>query len=465
MLLLSGCDPANEVGLDVLPDEVPATATYIALPGRAATVLRDDSVLTANKANVIVGELLDTNVGNTTAEAYWQVSPLTVNLATPPSTTPVADSLVATFAINQFNGTADGGLKLNLYELASGFKDDTAYYAGSAGLRTEPMPLNSVPVDFRLRYDYRKDSVLATPWIIGSTKKRLDSTRVLLPIRVPITSADLKMRLVDKIGTPTFNSRDNLQAVLKGLALKVVTGSKGALVNINPSAGDTRLTLYYRYSAADTVRRTYVFSMGNRNTERYFTKISTTYATGPLEVFNRPASTQAQDTVTADVNNGFTAYLQGGLELGTRIKIAGFETLRAKQGRIVINRAELVVPVKSYATGVFAVPGQAFLVEVDAQNRPLKNGSELRTVQANGNDPTGTRAPAIVTYDAATRAYRVLLTSYLDARLNDKLLDQKGDAFWLLPSLPASTGLSLNRTLIDAVPGQIQLKVYYSELN
>ena len=51
LFLATACDPANEVGQDVLPDEVPSTATYVELPVSATTVLRTDSVLTDTLAD------------------------------------------------------------------------------------------------------------------------------------------------------------------------------------------------------------------------------------------------------------------------------------------------------------------------------------------------------------------------------------------------------------------------------
>ncbi|MBC7448748.1 MAG: DUF4270 family protein [Hymenobacteraceae bacterium] len=461
------CEPASEVGLDVLPDDVPSTATYVELPGRAATVLRNDSVLTANKNNALVGTLRDGLVGTTTAESYWQVSPLTTNPATTLPAGTTADSLVLTFGFSQFYGTADGRQRLEAYELTRGFANDTAYYASSPGLSTTPASKLG-ETTFMLRYAYVKaDSVLKTPWIVGSTTKRADSTRVLQPVRIRVTT-DLPQRLLAVIGKPELASLTALQPILKGVLLRPVVGSTGAIVNLTPQAAETQMVLYYRLPT-DSVKQaphTFAFSLGDPLKERYFTKIATTYADGEqLRAFATPAPKAAQDTVSAEGPNGFTAYLQGGVELGTRIDLGDFAALRAKKGRIVINRAELFIPVKPYAAGVYPVPSQAYLVEVDARNQLLKTAGQFRTVQSNGNDPTSTTSPAVVTYDASQRAYRILLTTYLDARLNDKLADQLADAFWLLPTIPGVSSLSLNRALIDAAPGQIKLKVYYSELN
>lgn len=457
-LFAVACEPASEVGLDVVPDDVPSTATYVPLSATAITVLRDDSVLTANKDNALTGTLPDARVGLTTASSYWQVRPLSTNPSAPPLS-PTADSLVLTYGFTQFYGSANGTQVIEAYELSEGFAAESAYYAESRGLTLGPKLGETT---FKLRYAYeQKDSVLLTPWVISSTTKRADSTRVLQPLRIRV-GTDLKERLLSGIGDPTkLATLATIQSVLKGVALRPASESAGtAIINLSPRSVSTKMVLYY-HASGDAVQRTFTFSLGAEETERHFTKISTTYNGDHL------ARLAAQDTVAADALNGLTTYLQGGLELGTRIKLNGADLalLRAQQARIAVNRAELVIPVKPYAAGVYPVPAQAYLVEVDAQNRPLKTAGQLRVIQANGEDPTGTRAPAVVTYDASQRVYRVLLTTYFDALLHDKLLDQKGAGFLLLPTLPGVRSLGLNRALIDAAPSRIQLKVYYSELN
>jgi hypothetical protein len=130
----------------------------------------------------------------------------------------------------------------------------------------------------------------------------------------------------------------------------------------------------------------------------------------------------------------------------------------------VINRAELVIPVHAYSAAVYPIPNRAYLYQLGDNNRPLKTNGELRTVQGNGYVQTRNSSPANVSYDASQRAYRVLITSFLDAYINDKLPDQQLKALMLVPTLTSTTALTLNRALIDAAPNRIKIKVYYSTL-
>jgi Domain of unknown function (DUF4270) len=462
-VLTLACDPPSEVGLDVLPVEVPVGATYQELPATASTVLRNDSVLTANKNNFLVGRLRDVKVGTTTAEAFFQLSPLTNNLTEAPAAGSRADSLVLFLSYlntGQIYGSADARQTLEVRELDEFFTEDKAYFASSS-LATKPQVLGSNTVKHRYTTTAATTRVPEFPWIDGDTNTvKAPATRVLAPLRIKLIDGTLKETLFAKLGTPDMASASALQAVVKGLAVRPQDGSQGAIVNFDPRAALTRMILYY-HLANDTTPRQFSFSLGNAETERYFTRIQTTYADGEyLQVFDTPAA----DTV-APTTPEFAAVLQGGLELGVRLRLPGLEELKRKKGRIAINRAELVIPVKQYSAGVYPVPQQAYLYELDGKGKVLTTSAQPRVVQASGYSPTGTANPAIVAYDPTQRAYRVLLTTYLDSYINDKLTDQQARALMLVPTLSATASLGLNRVLLDGSLNSIQLKVYYSELN
>ncbi len=464
-VLTFACDPPGEVGLDVLPDEVPVGAIYQELTVNASTVLRDDSVSSANKNNFLAGRLRDVSVGTTTAEAFLQLSPLTSNLSTRPGVGRRADSLVLYVAYGQFYGSADDRQVLEVRELDQAFADDVAYYASSS-LTTKMDVLGTATFKNRYTTTASTARVPKYPWIVGDTNTvKAEAVRALAPMRFNLTAGgSLKDSLLSKLGTPVMASPAALQAVVKGIAIRPTT-TAGAIVNFNPLALATRMVLYY-HLAGDTVgsaSRTFSFSLGNPETERYFTRISTNFADGKyLPAFATPTS---PDTVAASADTDFATVMQGGLELGTRLWINGLKELKQKQAQIAINRAELVIPVKAYAAGVYPVLAQGYLYELNKQGRVLSTNASPRVVQASGYSPNGTNTPAIVAYDATERAYKVNLTTYLDSYLTGKLIDQQTAALMLVPTLTATQSLGLNRALLDAAPGSIKLKVYYSELN
>lgn len=459
----SSCDPASEVGLNVLETDVPAGATYVEYAAEAATIRRTDSVRTANKDNFLVGALRDANVGLTTAEAYLQMAPNSNNPSTPWPPTGVIDSLVLSLGYSTFYGTADGRQQLAAYELTEGFADDKAYYASSSlGAQTAELGHAS----FLPRYDTLKTTkrVLALPWVAGdTTTKKITTTAISQrPVRIVIENtgagAAFRQKLYNAIGTSAMNSLQDMQAVLKGIVVKPSNGTQGAIANFNPLSINTKMVLYYR-ALPDTTKRVFNFEIGNTAVERHFTHLQTDFSTGT----KLPELATAEEAPAAPTND-LTTYLQNGVELGTRLRLPGLADLKARRGSIVINRAELFIPVHPYSSGVYPVPSQAYLYQLGTSNRPLKTNGELRTVQGNGALQTGNNSPAILSYDGNQRAYRVVITSFLDAYLNDKLPDQSLQAFLLTPTLAGTSSLTLNRALLDAAPNRIKLKIYYSTL-
>jgi len=86
-----------------------------------------------------------------------------------------------------------------------------------------------------------------------------------------------------------------------------------------------------------------------------------------------------------------------------------------------------------------------------------------RVAQADGALPLGVNAPAVgglVDAGGAQPYYSLLLTSYLQAYLNNQL-DGNPDALVLVPNIRSSATLALNRAAIDAA--NIRLRVYYSK--
>lgn len=457
---ITSCDPVGEVGLNVLDSDVPVGATYAEYPAEAATVLRDDSVGTANKDNFLAGNLLDANVGRTTTEAFLQVEPITANPSARLAAGGRIDSLVLTLGYQLFYGTADRRQQLAAYELTEAFDDAKAYYAESS-LATDANPLGVA--HFIPRYDTVKTTrrVLVSPWVAGDTiTKKTTTTEIRLkPVRIPISNDALKQKLYEAIGTSSMNTLAAFQSVLKGIAVKPYN-TQGTIVSFSPAAFDTKMVLYYKLPSPDTTRYSFSFQIGGTRTQRHFTRIRTDFTSGA----KLPQLATAEE-VAAAPSNDLTTYLQGGLELGTKLRIPGLQELKARKGSIVVNRAELFIPVHSYSSGVYSVPSRAFLYQLGSSNRPLKTSGEFRTVQGNGYVQTGNTNPAIVSYDANQRAYRVLITSFLDAYINDKLPDQATQALMLVPTLTGTSSLNLNRALIDAAPNRIKLKVYYSTLH
>ncbi len=494
-LLAGACESPNEIGLEVLPGDVPAGATLVEYPGtRLATVAYTDSLLTANRDNLLVGRLVDGTVGATTAEAYVQaeLDPATPNPNAPLPATGIIDSLVFQMPYTNFNGSAYAQeparrLRIQLRVLTESLAADRSYYGDSPALPTGPVVGETT---FTNRYIYTYDSlrVLKNRVRTGDLAKDTatmkiplgDTTRsAALPLRMALhrtpAGMELARQLYAAIGTPTLASLTAIQAVLKGFAIVPAAGSEGAIVNFNPYANGLQLALYYRPTSNDSTK-IFRFVVGGDSKElprkRFFNRLTTDFSLGTAL---RALTTAGTDSVLVTAPES-VSYVQGGVELGTQLLLPDLAALKALKGRILINRAELYVPIKRYTTGVYGLPANLYAYQIDNRGRLLRTNGAFRTVQNEGANPKGTGSAAPLIFDASQNAFRGLLTGWVQAYIDGRLPDERAAGLVLRPTLPtilsssagvpsAARVLNVNRALIDAAPGQIRLKVYYSTLN
>jgi hypothetical protein len=258
--------------------------------------------------------------------------------------------------------------------------------------------------------------------------------------------------------------------VWKGLAITPAAGFNGTVVGFNRSA-NSQVVVYYHTPATGTPPkklRTYrLFFNSPRGTvdePRYFTNIryDLSGANTPFRILHNNKTEQ----VLASASNNIT-YAQAGTGLATKLVIPGLETLRTRQRQenLIINRAELIVPVQRGSTAQFAAPAALYIYEAAANNRVLKfsdNGTPTeRIVQADNANPRGSGVAATLRQREENGPYSTLITNYVQAYASSQLSGSAPGALLLSPSLRTADQLTLDRAAIDA--SNIRLRVYYSK--
>ena len=488
-LALVGCDKGTDLNVD-LPDTASVNTQYKDVPLAVAAV-RLAPVQTLKADHFLVGRLADNVAGTTTAGAYFNVIDASIintllgssgGIATDslPSglPTPLLDSVVVVAGFDQVYGSSKTPVRFDLYKLAAPLDERQSYDSNSA-VAVEPTPIAQ---DLTSRLDRTqtqvvKAAVAATPTTAGTpavTTTVADPTVRLLVQRtaVPATPTTLAVSgvssafaslLFGQLGTAGF-SQTQLDMLLKGLAIQPSASHTGNIVSFSKGY-KSRMVVYYH--SAD-LRRVYSIYFGptysslglsTSRDPRYFTTIRNDLPTSLAALANRSGA------VSASALNGVT-YAQEGSGLGTRITLPALEPLLGDPSSLIINRAELLVPVKPFTNALYANPGQLYAVEVDAANAVLQrtvNFTPLdRIVQADGYDPLGSGTPAtgILTDNGTQAYYTIPVTAYLQSYLNNKLGGNPA-ALVLVPNVRASAGLSLNRAALDAA--NIRLRVYYTQ--
>ncbi|SNR49342.1 MULTISPECIES: DUF4270 family protein [Hymenobacter] len=476
--LATGCEKANDLGLE-LPGTSPISTQYqdITLP---ATTSRQAPVQTAQASHFLVGRVRDANVGTTTARAF-----LNAQIGSPDSllatnfTDVKLDSVVLHLGFNQVYGTATQPVRLDLFQLQQPLGERTAYNSES-----------SVPTSTALLSGFagslNRNRQVKTRTAASSTT---DTTTTVITttvpdrvVRIPLLNfpqtAALANALFSAQRATGFN-QDKINTILRGLALGPTAGFQDNVVAFNRT-NETRIAFYYQgrtRSGAKLRPIVYNILFGNAPSAtaadaKFFTQLSTDFSGTRLAALNSPG---AQVVPTSDFPY---TYLQEGVALGTRIELQGLSALKSNTNR-VINRAELLIPIRQYSNGLFPYAPNVYLYEVDNQNKVLERTvgatTAERLVQAEGTlpnssvriSPAGIGYPASATFPLGLEPqyYSLNMTEYIQAYLTNRLNGDLPSGLLLSPVLRSNTSLTLNRSLLDASSnGGIKLRVYYSTL-
>ncbi|MBF9223463.1 DUF4270 family protein [Hymenobacter ruricola] len=497
-LALASCDTGTDLNVD-LPDTTAVSTEYKDIPLEVSTV-RLSPVETIKTNQFLVGRLADNVAGLTTAGAYFNVidardvnTALAVTGIVPtdslPSvfTAPALDSVVLVMGYDRVYGSAVTPARFDLFKLAAPLDEREVYNSSSTATRGA-----TIAQDLRSRLDRTQtvataavDATTTTPAIPAGTTVVPDPTVRLLLQRtavpasgstpaIPGVTSGFSSDLFDQLKVAGFN-QTKLDALLGGLAVLPNANHTGSIISFS-KAYKQRILLYYHHSKSPpTYSSTYSIYFGpayssissgytSSRDPRYFTNIETMLPPA-LSVLS------ARSGAVPPAVLGGTSYVQEGTGLATRVLMQGRVTLKRLVGSadttgVIINRAEILVPIKPFTNALYGNPSQLYAVEVDANNNVLQRIINFlptdRVVQADGADPQSAGAPTLGVLNAtgAQSYYAVPVTSYMQAYFYNKLGTVPA-ALVLAPNIRASTGLALNRAALDAA--NIRLRVYYSK--
>ena len=481
VLGLAGCDTGTDLNVD-LPDTTAINTEYKELSLDVATV-RLVPVQTLKTDHYLVGRLADNVAGSTEARAYFNLVPGGTISDSLPSKLPrpLLDSAVMVMGFNKVYGSATTPVRFDVSLLQEPLDERQVYDSDRTTTPGASLGQNlSSRIDRTQRVTVPAMAATATsPATPAYTITASDQTvRLLLQRRAyaatPTQPAIAAIEqpavaaLFTRLTQPNFNQAA-LDAIFKGLSVAPSAGHTSSILSFGPTF-DSRMVLYY-HSADTALRRSYAVYVGpiysrrggaSARDPRYYTQITST-----LPAALAPLAT-GSGAVPPSVLGG-NSYVQEGVGLGTRVTFKGLADLekQAQESGLTINRAELLVPAKPFSNALFANPTQLFAVEVDANNNILQRTVNFqpydRIVQADGANPLGVGANAAGNLvDASTTQpyYRLLITSYLQAYLSNRL-EGNPASLVLVPSARTSSTLALNRAVLDAT--NIRLRVYYSK--
>lgn len=438
--ILLSCDDPNEIGLE-LEDENMAGYYSDTVTVEVSTVLLD-SLVTSGSGALLAGTMYDPLIGNTSANAYFQVG-LGSGWFLNNESGAVFESMELVLPYNTYSyGDTIQNLTLQIHQLQEqltpyalqpyvGTEEPASYFYAASGL-----------------YNASRTQASAHPLASYTFKPR------------PRSADSLFVPLPQEMGQEWFNlglaqdqkllDDEAFSNFFKGLKLSAQPGGGNSIIGFK--AEQTFIRLNYSLATAEG-RTTYHYDFPLITGSTQYNQLLTDGAASQLATIDRggePLESTATDNM---------AFAQAGTGLMVRIDFPHLENLKNILVPELINAVQLEVqPVANTIKYPFAAPAYMALYETDQHNKPTYpllmdySTEDIQQASLVADDEYGLNSK-----------YSFNITHYFISRLKNT-----GDNRALLLSVPPGY---INQTLERLVIGgqgsqtnKVRLKLYYVKI-
>ncbi len=387
------CEEPREIGL---PPTTPVGVFYTDTIRVVRQTVGLDSVRSSNLGSLLVGEYNDPVFGPIQARAYVQ------------------SQLASDFVVNDTATTNATPANRIIHDSTRLVLDLNGYWYGDT-TRLQDIQVFRLTDSLRLQtnYDIRSTVPVESQPLARQTIRPRPSARDSVNARIALPDAYGRQILAlantdaGKVANATaFNAR-----FLSGLMITSATPS--AILGFAPGSivGNTvypsYIAVYYHVQGEKLRREQFLLLNGKRFNQITAQRNATAFANlGP------------QQTLPASATGGRT-FIQPAAGVTTKLTFPGLDQLKT-QGRVAINRADLVITPRQPAAGSY-LPANLVLAELNAQNKILRT-SPTQIIQLvpgtqtlfNRSEPSFA-SPQIATYNSATKTYTFELGGYLQS--------------------------------------------------
>lgn len=416
----------NQIGADIQPNQGLISLQFSDTVDIIAYSVKDDSVRTDHTGSNLFGSMKDPVFGTTTAGFYTQI-----RLSTSThdfGTNPQLDSLVLQLVYAGYYGDTATMQTLRVYELLDSISIDSAYYSNQ---------FRQVgTTDFA---NYQFSPKPNTPFVMDE-----DTLTPLIRVRLNDISPELGNKLLAAT-KDDLSSNSAFQDYFYGLYVTADAVSQGGAISyFNLPVNLSRVTIYYRNDAEDSLR--YEFYITSTEA-RYNTYTHLNYADASPELKNQVLN---GDTLLG--RNQFYLQAMGGLK--TKLKFPGLAQIQQKtDGRIIVNEAKLIFTVASVDTTLYTAPTQLALVRNNNDGTYSVLDDQLQTGSYFGG-----------TYKSSGNNYQFRINRYVQNLLSNDSLDYDPGLFLFIQGGSAVA----HRLILNGINPQIdtltrlQMQLNYS---
>jgi hypothetical protein len=436
ILILFSCDDDFDLNLNA-PGVNQLNAIYTDTVTVAISTHKLDTVNTTNQ--MLIGSVQDPFFGTTRSMAYTtlMLGKDTLNFAAPSSSFLALDSVVLTLGVTNFYGDTTQENRLLVHRLLQKPDSGKQYYS------TDELHVSE---------------------LLGEAMLKGSRNRV---VRIKMNER-FSRELFSRSGEPEFLNQANFERYLPGLRISAEGPANGSMITVDPKLDNSRLVLYYRNSALDTVSRQHSFfllrvGINPFNSNEIFIINGRTFSNIKTDLGqSRFLRTLSPAQALPSNQTGNVAHLQGAAGIYVRLQFPHLKNI-SEGRRVLVNKAFLSFhnASENYDPSIrFNQPPPNILLYL------FSNPDGLPARQSNGLEAflaaegRATRAEAF--YRAAGRNYPDLEVTSM---IQDILSGRTANNGILIRAL--NPGGTINKLLIAdqqyAVPAQrIQLKIHYT---
>ncbi len=372
LLLLTGfvffaCQSGDlDVGQSVISPNDLQIQSVDSVSIKTSTVMRLDSFITTNDADLVVGNWSDAQVGRSTARTFTSLDYPANSLNT--QTNLRLDSLVLEMGYSFAYGDTTSAFNLNVYRLTKPLPTTQLFYnTSSAPFETQP---------------FLQKTFFPRP---------LSGTR-LVRLRLPDAVAQA---LYTKLLSGDISDALTLSEFLPGFAF-VGSSTSNTYIGFSAASTTTGLRLYYHTTDIDQTAATLLFPI----TATHFTQLQNDRSGTVLSALK-----QRSDAVSSSLT-GNTTFVSLGAGLQTRLEFPYLNEFARPEQFADVNSALLVVsPVRRDLRDNYPLPTQLALFQTNNQNDIL-----LSSVIPGGTIPGGVSGTSSAAANYAVDQSQLLLT-------------------------------------------------------
>ena len=325
LFLFASCENISTIGLEVDPNSTVEGALVDTLTVSSRTMM-DDATNTRSLIRYPLGYLKDPIFGTT--EASIAVAVGLPNASFSFGTTPTIDSAVLVLNYSgEFYGDSTQVYTISVNQLTNNLQNEENY------LSNKVYPTNSLVIGTKTGRLFPTSKYKITDVIAGGK----DTLKSVTPqIRIKLDNAYIQNNIVG-LGEEVLKSDMTFKNFFKGLHVQVSnpTGN-GAMMFFDLSTTNSNLSLYYKKSNTTTTPAKIDTAIANfpigNGTHSVAASVKHNYVGTAIETqLNNP---NQQYAVT---------YLQPLIGLKNKISFPSLEKFSASTGKIVVNKAELVI--------------------------------------------------------------------------------------------------------------------------